>query len=178
MDRSTTDRPAQPPGGPPDFRAFAAARGGHLVRTAYLLTGGDSHLAEDLAQETLGRLYDRWRKASRLDNPAAYAQTVLVNAFLSYRRRRSSTERPTDRFADTGADGPDPSLRVTLLLALRQLPVQDRAVLVLRYWEDRSVEETAAALRLPPSTVRTRSSRARARLRVVLGDSLDELDRP
>ncbi|GAA5015167.1 SigE family RNA polymerase sigma factor [Kitasatospora paranensis] len=176
MDRTVTEHPA--PARPLEFRAFAAARGHHLIRTAYLLTGGDAHLAEDLAQEALSRLYGRWRKVSRLENPAGYAQTVLVNTFLSHRRRRSSSEQPTDRITEVGVSGPDTSLRVTLLRALGELPAQDRAVLVLRYWEDRSVEETAAALRIGSSTVRSRSSRALARLRAVLGEGLDELVRP
>ncbi|WP_354643088.1 SigE family RNA polymerase sigma factor [Kitasatospora camelliae] len=174
MNRTTTTSPA-PPGQPLDFREFAAARGHHLVRTAFLLTGGDAHLAEDLAQEALGRLFDRWRRISRMANPAGYAQTVLVNTFLSYRRRRSSGEHVTDTFAETGVSDPDPALRVTLLRALAGLPPQDRAVLVLRFWEDRSVEETASALKLSASAVRSRSSRALARLREELGEQLDEL---
>ncbi|MFG2824083.1 SigE family RNA polymerase sigma factor [Kitasatospora sp. NPDC048365] len=171
MDRTTTTAP-----GHLDFREFAAARGRHLVRTAYLLTGGDAHLAEDLAQEALGRVYGRWRKVSRLENPAGYTQTVLVNTFLSYRRRRSSGEHVTDTFADAAAPEPDPALRITLLQALSELPARDRAVLVLRFWEDRSVEETASALHLTAGAVRSRSSRALARLRERLGaDSLSML---
>lgn len=175
MDRISKTSPAT--GGPLDFMEFAAVRGRHLVRTAYLLTGGDAHLAEDLAQEALARLYARWRKVSRLENPAGYAQTVLVNTFLSYRRRRSSSERVTDSdmFADSGVSEPDLSLRVTMLQALGRLTPQDRAVLVLRYWEDRSVEETAAALRVSSSAVRSRSGRALTRLRALLGDELAEL---
>ncbi|GAA2747614.1 SigE family RNA polymerase sigma factor [Kitasatospora cinereorecta] len=171
MDRTPTTAP-----GPLDFREFAAARGRHLVRTAFLLTGGDAYLAEDLAQETLGRVYDRWRRISRLENPAGYTQTVLVNTFLSYRRRRSSREHVTDTFADAPGTESDPALRVTLLRALAGLPAKDRAVVVLRFWEDRSVEETATALHLTASAVRSRSGRALARLRAELGaDSLSEL---
>ena len=77
-------------------------------------------------------------------------------------------------FAETAQAAPDPALRVTLLQALGELPPQDRAVLVLRYWEDRSAEETAAVLRLSPSTVRSRSSRALARMRAVLGEDLED----
>ncbi|GAA2279936.1 MULTISPECIES: SigE family RNA polymerase sigma factor [Kitasatospora] len=170
---STSPGPAQPP----DFREFAASRGRHLLRTAYLLTGGDAHLAEDLVQEALGRIYGRWRKIARLGNPAGYAQTVLVNTFLSHRRRRASSERVTDTFDEVAVSDPDPSLRLTLLRALSALPPQDRAVLVLRFWEDRSVEETAAALQLSASGVRSRSSRALERIRAVLGDQLDEFVR-
>ncbi|MEV4610982.1 SigE family RNA polymerase sigma factor [Kitasatospora sp. NPDC049258] len=173
MDRTTTKSSAPPK--PLDFLEFAAARGRHLIRTAYLLTGGDEYLAEDLVQESLARIYLKWRRISRLDNPAAYAQTTLVNAFLSHRRRRSSTERVTDHFTEVAAVAADPALRLTLLQALGELPAPDRAVLVLRYWEDRSVEETAAALRLSSTAVRSRSSRALARMRAALGEELEEL---
>jgi RNA polymerase sigma-70 factor (sigma-E family) len=163
---------------PLDFQEFAVGRGGQLFRTAFLLTAGDAHLAEDLVQEALGRMFARWGRLSRLDNPSGYAQTVLVNAFISQRRKRSSSEKPTGILA--GVSGgvtrdEDPALRVTLLAALRQLPPQDRAVLVLRYWEDRSVEETAEALRLTSTAVRSRSSRALERLRGVLGSSVAEI---
>ncbi|MFF2146236.1 SigE family RNA polymerase sigma factor [Kitasatospora sp. NPDC058190] len=159
--------PAPEPGPPdfPAFPAFVASRGRHLLRTAFLLTGGDAYLAEDLVQEALGRVFVKWRKISRLDNPSGYAQTVLVNTFLSHRRRRSSTERVTDVLPDVAVDDPDPALRLTLLRALGELPAQDRAVLVLRFWEDRSVEETAAVMRLSSTAVRSRSSRALARMR-------------
>ncbi|KJS59652.1 SigE family RNA polymerase sigma factor [Streptomyces rubellomurinus] len=160
-----------------DFGEFAATRGRHLVRTAFLLTGGDAHLAEDLAQEALGKLYGKWHKVARMDNPAGYAQTVLVNTFLSHRRRRAAGEHVTDVFAETPVTDPDPSLRLTLLRALAELPAQDRAVLVLRFWEDRSVEETAHILRLGESAVRSRSSRALTRLRALLGSELDDLAR-
>ena len=80
--------------------------------------------------------------------------------------------------AEAAVAGPDPALRVTLLRAFGELSPQDRAVLVLRYWEDRSAEETAAVLRLSPGAVRSRSSRALTRLRVVLGEDLDELVHP
>ncbi|MFD7732274.1 SigE family RNA polymerase sigma factor [Kitasatospora phosalacinea] len=157
------------------FEEFVAFRSRHLLRTAFLLTGGDAHLAEDLVQEALGRVFLKWRKISRLENPSGYAQTVLVNAFLSHRRRRSTTERVTDVLPETGVDDPDPALRLTLLRALSALSPADRAVLVLRFWEDRSVEETAGVLRVGDSAVRTRTKRALARLRAVLGTGLDAL---
>ena len=106
---------------------------------------------------------------------------MLVRAFLSHRRRRSNGERPTG-FVPDGGDGAspglgqgDPALRLTLLSALKQLSVRDRAVVVLRYWEDRSVEETATALRLSAGVVRTQSSRALKQLRQILGTSLGDL---
>ncbi|MFE8011137.1 SigE family RNA polymerase sigma factor [Streptomyces antibioticus] len=164
-----------------EYAEFAAARAGHLYRSACLLTAGDTHLAEDLVQETLGRVYVRWGRVSRADNPAAYAQTVLTRTFLAHRRRRSSRERAVDAFPDVsdggGADT-DTTLRLTLLQALARLPAKDRAVVVLRYWEDRSVEETAKALDASSAAVRTRCTRALARLRDLLGEDVGEYARP
>ncbi|MFF2042465.1 SigE family RNA polymerase sigma factor [Kitasatospora sp. NPDC058170] len=163
------------------FKAFAVARTGHLYRTACLLTGGDTHLAEDLVQEALGRIYAQWHRTAwftpraRIENPAGYAHTVLVRAFLSHRGRRSSTEQPVDEVPDGVAREGDTTLRLTLVDALGRLSPQDRAVLVLRYWEDRSVGETADVLRSTSGAVRTRTVRALGRIRALLGDSLGEL---
>ncbi|MFF3689911.1 SigE family RNA polymerase sigma factor [Streptomyces sp. NPDC002187] len=157
------------------FREFAAGRAAHLYRSACLLTSGDTHLAEDLVQETLGRMYVLWGRVSRIDNPAGYAQTVLVRVFLTHKRRRSATERPVGELPDTAPEsGEDPALRIALLGALGQLAPKDRAVVVLRYWEDRSIEETADALNVSSAAVRTRAVRALARLREQLGGSLVE----
>ncbi|MFF7589961.1 SigE family RNA polymerase sigma factor [Kitasatospora purpeofusca] len=164
-----------------DFRAFATARTPHLYRTACLLVGGDTHLAEDLVQEALGRIYAQWHRTSwlapreRIDNPAGYAHTVLVRAFLSHRSRRSSGERPVDSVPDAAARESDPALRLALVDALARLAPRDRAVLVLRFWEDRSVEQTAEVLRRSPGAVRTQTVRALGRIRAVLGDDLREL---
>lgn len=158
------------------FLAFAVARSGPLFRSACVLCVGDEHLAEDLVQETLGRLYARWSRLQQVENPAAYAQTVLVRTFLTYRRRRSSGELPTSVVPDATAAGEgDAPLRVTLLSAMGRLSSRDRAVLLLRYWEDRTVEQTADILQIRPGAVRNRSMRALERLREVLGCDLAEL---
>ncbi|MET7427743.1 MULTISPECIES: SigE family RNA polymerase sigma factor [Streptomyces] len=159
---------------PADYLEFAAVRSGPLFRTACLLTG-DWHLAEDLVQETLAKMYRSWRRISRAESPVAYADTVLVRSFLSQRRRRSSTERPSDRLPDAAAPARDAELRMALLDGLARMSAKDRAVLVLRYWEDRSVEETAQVLQLSPGAVRARSMRALERLRALLGDQLADL---
>ncbi|MEV5282586.1 SigE family RNA polymerase sigma factor [Streptomyces sp. NPDC052811] len=157
------------------YLEFAAGRADQLFRSACLLTSGDTHLAEDLVQETLGRMYALWGRVSRIDNPAGYAQTVLVRTFLTHRRRRSATERPLGELPErAAADGDDPALRVALLDALSRLSPKDRAVVVLRYWEDRSIEETADAMNVSSAAVRTRSVRALAKLRDQLGGSLAE----
>lgn len=159
-----------------EFQEFASARAGHLYRSACLLTSGDIHLAEDLVQETLGRMYALWGRVHRIGNPAGYAQTVLVRTFLSHRRRRSATERPLGELPDRAPEGggDDPTLRIALLDALAALAPKDRAVVVLRYWEDRSVEETADALHVSTAAVRTRCTRALGKLRERLGGSIVE----
>ncbi|KOV58634.1 RNA polymerase sigma24 factor [Streptomyces sp. NRRL WC-3618] len=159
-----------------EYAEFAAARAGHLYRSACLLTAGDTYLAEDLVQETLGRLYVNWGRVSRASNPAGYAQTVLTRTFLAHQRRRSSTERATAVLPDVAVPsaGADVTMRLTLVEALAQLAPKDRAVVVLRYWEDRSIEETAGAMNVSSAAVRTRCVRALARLRTLLGEELGE----
>lgn len=158
----------------PSFHDFAVARGTRLFRTAYLLSGGDWHLAEDLTQETLAKVYGSWRKISRVDNPAAYAQTMLTRVFFTRQRRRSSLERPIADLPERPAQATDPALRITLLDELAKLPPRDRAVLVLRYWEDLSVDEVARILEVSPGSVRTQATRALGRLRAALGDQFPE----
>ncbi|MFE7527960.1 SigE family RNA polymerase sigma factor [Kitasatospora sp. NPDC057542] len=163
-----------------EFLELVSGRTGHLYRSACLLTSGDTHYAEDLVQEALSRMYVLWRRSAftgrgRIDNPAAYTHTVMVRTFLAQQRRRSSGERPSDTLPEPEGQDADSTLRLTLLDALGRMPPKDRAVLVLRYWEDRSVEETAEAMRVSSGAVRTRTTRALARLRTLLGDSLTEL---
>ncbi|WP_329196891.1 SigE family RNA polymerase sigma factor [Streptomyces sp. NBC_01435] len=159
------------------YLEFVAERAKALYRSAYVLAAGDAHLAEDLVQETLSRVYVHWKRVARADSPAAYAQTILVRTSLTLRRRRSSGERPTGNMPDSATAGPDAALRLTLLDALGQLPPRDRAVLLLRYWEDRSIEETARMLKLSSSAVRSQGTRALNRVRALLGDSLSDLVR-
>jgi RNA polymerase sigma-70 factor (sigma-E family) len=156
---------------PDEFLEFATARSSQLFRTAWLLCG-DWHLAEDLVQTTLGKLFRSWRRVRSADSPDAYARTVLVRSYLSYRRRRSSTEKPYGSLPDSAGREIDPALRLTLLKGLAELPPKDRAVLVLRYWEDLSVEQTAQQMGCSAGAVRNRSLRALAKLRTVLGGEL------
>jgi RNA polymerase sigma-70 factor (sigma-E family) len=156
------------------YRRFATDATPALFRSAWLLTG-DWHLAEDLVQDCLARMYTAWPGVGRIDNPAAYAQTVLVRLFLSHRRRRSSTERPSERLPEMGADGPDTDLRLALSAALAELPDRDRAVIVLRYLADRSVEQVAIDIGRSPGAVRIQAMRALAKLRARLGDAVADL---
>jgi RNA polymerase sigma-70 factor (sigma-E family) len=154
-----------------EFEEFARARAPHLLRSAWLLCG-DTHQAEDLVQETLAKVYARWHRriGGGIDNPAAYAQTALVRTFLSERRRRSSGELPYAEPPD--AADPDRAAETDLQLqvaeALAGLNPADRAVLVLRYLEDRSVSEVAGVLGVSEGAVRNRSMRALDRLRLLL----------
>ncbi|MFC4506436.1 MULTISPECIES: SigE family RNA polymerase sigma factor [Streptomyces] len=152
-----------------DFDEFARSRQAHLRRTAYLLCG-DWHLAEDLTQTALAKLYAVWRRV-RKDAPDGYARKVLYRTFVDETRRRRWWERPRAYEYDATAPAHDPELRVTLLAALRQVPARSRAVLVLRFWEDQSVEATAAALGCSVGTVKSQTSRGLDALRRILGDT-------
>ena len=157
---------------PTDFVEFATARSGSLFRTALLLCG-DWHLAEDLVQISLAKAYRSWWRVRRASSPAAYARSILVRSYLSQRRLRGSGEVPWPTVPDQAGRDPDPALRVTLLAELAKLRAADRAVLVLRSWEDMSVAETAAELHLTEGAVRNRAMRALTALRDVLSDDLE-----
>ncbi|WP_328582902.1 SigE family RNA polymerase sigma factor [Streptomyces sp. NBC_00370] len=150
------------------FEEFARAGSPRLFRTALLLCG-DWHLAEDLVQTALGKAYASWHRVRRADNPEAYVRTMLMRSFISHTRLRRSTERPVSAVPEGTAMDSDAALRVTLLAALAELPVRERAVVILRYWEDRSVAETARELGLSQGSVRNRSARGLSRLRKLIG---------
>ncbi len=152
-----------------EFEEFAIARSTELLRAAWLLTG-NRHSAEDLVQETLTRLYVRWERVRAAGNIAAYARTVLFRTFVDGRRRSSGTERPVAEPASSPSNDPDVALRHSLVDALRTLAPIDRAVVVQRYLLDQDVTSVAADLRLTNQAVRSRSSRALARLRDHLGE--------
>ncbi|WP_411081612.1 sigma factor-like helix-turn-helix DNA-binding protein [Streptomyces sp. cmx-18-6] len=122
-------------------------------------------------QTTLGKVFVSWRKVSRADSPNAYVRTVLMRAYFSYVRLHRSYERPMGEPPEQPAAARDPAPRIAPAQALATLSPQDRAVVVLRNWEDRSVAQTAAELGMssPPgwhnSSMRTRQScRSRQRL--------------
>ncbi|MGK5678259.1 SigE family RNA polymerase sigma factor [Actinoplanes sp. URMC 104] len=151
-----------------EFVEYARASAGQLRRTAYLLCR-DWDLAADLTQTTLARMFVHWQRISRRDNPHAYARQVLSRAFLDHHRSKRSQEVVTAEFSDVPAASGDSDLRLTLLDALGRIPPRDRAIVVLRYWEDLSVEAVAEILDLPTGTVTSQSARALARLRHLLG---------
>ncbi|MFJ4435477.1 SigE family RNA polymerase sigma factor [Streptomyces sp. NPDC088923] len=145
-----------------------------LFRTALLLCG-DHHLAEDLVQTALGKLYVSWARVSRADHPEAYARAVLTRTYLSHVRLRRTRERPVAELPERAAPAEEPALRLALAQALARLTPKERAVVVLRYWEDRDVEETARELRISAGNVRVRSLRALAKLRTALADEREAL---
>jgi RNA polymerase sigma-70 factor (sigma-E family) len=150
-----------------EFADFVAGAHASLLRTARLLTG-DRHTAEDLVQAALVRVYLRWGRSAGWNSPQAYARKVVVNLYATWRRRRWHTEvvRPE---GDTGSDGHDMAgsaeARLELGRALAALPRPQRAVVVLRFYEDLSVEQTAELLGCSPGTVKSRTNRALERLR-------------
>ena len=153
----------------PGFREFVEVRYTDLLRTAYLLTGS-REAAEDLVQSALLSTMRHWRTVT---DPMAYVRRSIVNQRTSVWRRTGSREVLTDvlpeRATPDGAAGR--AERDELLAALGRLPVRMRAVLVLRYWEDLTEEDTAQLLGCSVGTVKSQASRGLSRMREVLGRS-------
>lgn len=147
-----------------DFDGFVAARSRALLRTAYLLTG-DHGLAEDLLQTALAKSWFAWGRIS--GPPEPYVRRVLVTTYTTWWRRRWRAEYPTGELPDRGVDDGTGAVddRDALWRALGALPRRQRAVVVLRYYEDLSEAETAAALGVSRGTVKSQASRALAVLR-------------
>lgn len=167
-----------------EFSAFVRNSRSGLVRSACLLTAGDSHLAEDLVQTALARLYVAWPKVRRTGTQLAYTWRILVNAHIDeVRRPRRRRERPVALLPDL----PDPAIPAVFADgvdggavrgALAELPPGMRAAVVLRYWADFSIEETATILGCSQGTVKSQSAKAIARLRELLDPGSEELGIP
>jgi RNA polymerase sigma-70 factor (sigma-E family) len=158
-----------------EFVAYYAARGDMLRRTAYLLCG-DWHLAEDLTQAAFTKLYRRWHRIQRHDVLDQYARRVLLRTYLDERRRPWRREAPTEQAAlDRVAAGDQRDERLVLHAALARLGPRQRAVLVLRFWLDLSVDQTADVLGWATGTVKSQTSRGLASLREALGSGLVDL---
>jgi RNA polymerase sigma-70 factor (sigma-E family) len=142
-----------------------------LYRTAYLMLG-DHQLAEDLVQTSLAKTYASWRKVKDPAAAPAYARVVLANTAASWFRRRSwRNEQPTETLPDPSVEH-DPSTRTAVVDGLATLTPKQRAVIVLRYYDDLSVREVAHALGISEGTVKSQTSHALARLRIALGDDI------
>ncbi|MEW2296038.1 SigE family RNA polymerase sigma factor [Streptomyces sp. NPDC006743] len=155
-----------------EFDEFVAARWAVLLHLARLLTGGDRHRAEDLVQESLVKLWFVWPKVAH-EAPEAYVRTVMARAAARSARRRWWGERPVDQVPELPESG-DVSATVAersrLEAALARLPARQRAVVVLRYYQDLSESQVADALGCPVGTARSHAARGVARLRQLLDD--------
>jgi RNA polymerase sigma-70 factor (sigma-E family) len=148
------------------FRDFVVARSPALARTAYLLTG-DRQLAEDLVQEALTRVASRWSKVASGGDPEPYVRRVLYTCAVDGWRRRRPREVLRSTPAESAGvtdDAEAVTQRLTLQSAMAKLTVKQRAVLVLRFFEDRTEAQTAAALGCSISTVKSQTRHALRRL--------------
>ncbi|GGL13225.1 RNA polymerase sigma24 factor [Sphaerisporangium melleum] len=154
------------------FREFVLARRQSLTRTAYLLTG-DAHLAEDLLQSVLINVVGQWPKLSANGNPEAYTRKALVNQYISW-RRRLRREWPSADPPEHGVSYDEESVdRIVLRQALAKLTRKQRAVIVLRFWEDLTEAQTAEALGCSVGNVKSQTHRALARLRTLAPELTD-----
>ena len=158
-----------------DFTSFVAARSGALGRTAYLLTG-DRHLAEDLLQEALSRVASRWERVVAGGDPEPYVRRVLFTCAADGWRRKRPREVLGEPPDAGGADhAGETDRRLVLRDALARLTRRQRAVLVLRFYEDRTEVATAELLGCSVSTVKSQTRDALARLRVLAPELAETL---
>ena len=154
-----------------DFTEFVHGAWPSLYRTAYLLLG-EHAAAEDLVQTALAKTYGSWHRVRDLNAAPAYARATLVNTASSWFRRKSwRNERPTEVLPESG-DERDPSDRPAVLAALAHLPPRQRAVVVLRFYEDLSVAQAAGALGCSEGTIKSQTHDALRALRALLGESV------
>ena len=159
-----------------EFSVFARDRTQALLRSAYLLTG-DQHLAEDLVQASLARTYLAWRRLEDPANAEAYTRKVMYRLQISWWRRRKLRESITAELPEPRRDGTDPTdvadVRIVLRAALLKLPPRQRAVLVLRFLEDRTGAEAAELLDVTIGTVKSQTAKGLARLRAIAPELAD-----
>jgi len=149
------------------FEEYVVARRSALLRTAYLLTGSHAD-AEDLVQTALIKCVPVWKRIA--DRPEPYVRQVLVRESISRWRRRRWRETSVDDVPDGAVAEPDVAGRVALHQALGALPPRQRAVIVLRYYEDLTERETASVLGVAVGTVKSQARDGLARLRQRLPD--------
>ncbi|CAI9413414.1 SigE family RNA polymerase sigma factor [Nocardioides sp. T2.26MG-1] len=148
------------------FEQYVAARRGALLRTAYLLTGSHAD-AEDLVQVALVKAVPHWKRIA--DHPEPYVRKILARESVSRWRRRRWREVSTDTLPETAVAGPAAD-RVILQQALARLAPRQRAVVVLRYYDDLTERETAATLGIAVGTVKSQARDGLARLRELVPD--------
>lgn len=162
---------------PDGFREFVAGRSPSLLRTAWMLTG-DAGSAEDLLQTALARTWPHWSRV-RQGHPEAYVRQVMVRTNASWKARFWTREKPTDlasasdciptRLYAAGDRSGQVTDRVVLMEALAALPVRQRQSVVLRYFDDLSVEAVAEIMGCSTGTVKSQTAKGLARLRDVIG---------
>jgi RNA polymerase sigma-70 factor (sigma-E family) len=164
-----TDLPA------PSYEEYVGARWTTLYRTAYLLAGNHAD-AEDLAQAALVKAYLSWPKVTAASSPDAYVRRILTNVFLSARRPlRVTRERLVDRPPEIAEPAGDEHDRMVLWPHVAALPPRQRAVIVLRYYEDLTEQQIADTLGCSPGTVKSTASDALRTLRSRIGSKEGEL---
>ena len=146
------------------FSEFVATRQRGLLRAAWLLTG-DWAAAEDLVQTALVRAWPHWRRLTDEAAAEAYVRRVMLNSYLSARRRRWRGETPTAALPERPAPESDADLRGALVDAVRRLPRRQRAVVVLRFFDDLTEAQAASVLGCSVGTVKSQTSKALAGLR-------------
>jgi RNA polymerase sigma-70 factor (sigma-E family) len=159
----------------PAFTEFVATRSAVLLRTAYLLTG-DRHLAEDLLQTALIKAYPLWGGIREPRAAESYVRTAMVRTLINWRKRRAWTrERVAAEPPDTASmwSGDDVDSRVRLWPIVLTLPPRQRAVIVLRYYEDLTEPQTAAVLGCSTGAVKSHHARAMRTLRARLDSPED-----
>jgi RNA polymerase sigma-70 factor (sigma-E family) len=171
------ENPDMPPPAEPDarvghvvaegdgFEAFVRVAGPRLRRSAFLMTG-DAHLADDLVQVALAKVAPRWAAVVAGGDPAPYVRRVMFTTAAGWRRRRwQSAEESRAAVPDGACRGVDVDARIELRRALTALTPHQRAVIILRFYDDLTETETAATLRCSVGTVKSQTARALARLR-------------
>jgi RNA polymerase sigma-70 factor (sigma-E family) len=157
------------------FADFVAARSPALHRAAYLMVG-DVGLAQDLVQEALTKTYVAWPRLREAGNAEAYTRKVITNTAITWFRRKGwNAERVTEHLPETVEAGHADRVsdRAALMAALAQLPPRQRAAIVLRFYDDLTEAQTAAAMDCAVGTVKSQVSAGLAKLRALLGDAVD-----
>jgi RNA polymerase sigma-70 factor (sigma-E family) len=154
-----------------EYSEFVAAAWGSLYRTAYLMVGNHA-LAEDLVQTALTNTYASWHKVREVGAARAYARTAVVRSATTWFRTRARQREHTTDDLPEAPYTPEHSTRPVLLDALRKLPPRQRAVVVLRFYEDLSVAQVAHTLGCSEGTVKSQTSDALGKLRILLGDTV------
>lgn len=165
---------ASSPGATLVFEDYAAAAWPSLYRFAYLLTARHAD-AEDLAQQTLVKAYASWSRVRAAASPEGYVRRIMTNTYLSAKRpARARLEVLTDRTPEHPVPQGSPEERWTLWPHVRTLPPRQRAVVVLRYYEDLTEQQIADTLGCSVGTVKSTAHRALASLRSSLGATESE----